>query len=123
MNIPHLFDYTEDSPSVIIPLPLVQLYNAAPKPTCAAALIALFEQYTIATNSHWVTKTLDEIRQDLLGLFGRQLVSKTIQWLVSHDYLHRQMARKDDFNRTYSYCLNVKKVRDALKQYPSGEVF
>ena len=67
----------------------------------------------------WIYKDYDELKVDLLGLFGRNKIIDNVQWLVLAGYLKRRTNPKYRWDKTLQYAVDVDCVQSRIDALPS----
>lgn len=65
----------------------------------------------------WVWKTLEQISEEMLGLFKVRKIGSEIKWLVDNKLLLRRNNPKYSWDRTYQYTVNVELVQSLLNEW------
>lgn len=71
-------------------------------------------------NSLWIYKDYDELKLDLLDLFGRNKIIENVQWLVLAGYLKRRTNPRYRWDKTLQYSVDVEFVQsriDGLREF------
>lgn len=104
---------------------------------CAAALLAVFEYWndvrlsqrkqerTKAKLDHeyvpdmglWVYKTIADLCEDIMGIYGESAVGKAVTVLIESGFVERKDNEQNPFDRTKMYRLNLGKLQSKVDEW------
>ena len=70
-------------------------------------------------DSLWIYKDYDELKTDLLDLFGRNKIIDNVQWLVLSGYLKRRNNPRYRWDKTLQYAVDIDLVQSQIDALPS----
>ena len=100
---------------------------------CAAVLLSTLEFWTMSiagraqlgeepdTRPLWIYRSVNELSDDLLGMFGRYSVQKGLNILLEKGFISRRNNPDVPYDRKYQYLLEIDKIQDAIDSYYSIE--
>ncbi len=69
--------------------------------------------------SLWIYKTYDELKIDLLDLFGRNKIIDNVQWLIAAGYLKCRTNPRYRWDKTLQYSVDIELVQTRINAAPS----
>jgi hypothetical protein len=69
-------------------------------------------------NGLWIYKDYDELKIDLMDLFGRNKIIDNVQWLVSAGYLKRRTNPRYRWDKTLQYLVDIDLVQSQIDALP-----
>lgn len=73
-------------------------------------------------NSLWIYKDYDELKLDLLDLFGRNKIIDNVQWLVMAGYLKRRTNPRYRWDKTLQYSVDIECVQHQIDALPKFKI-
>jgi hypothetical protein len=73
-------------------------------------------------NGLWIYKDYDELKLDLLDLFGRNKIIDNVQWLVAAGYLKRRTNPRYRWDKTLQYLVDIDLVQSQIDALPKFKI-
>ncbi len=111
----------EEEPCIKIWQSHLMICDSSRQPTCAAAILDLFERHSLAmidqnNTSGWVTLSYDDIYFELFETFWLNNIKHHVRWLVDRGYLERDDETDFDEFGTYAYRFVGETVADSINR-------
>jgi hypothetical protein len=132
---------------ITIRIDYMAICQESPDAACAATLLAYFEGWMNTKLKHksqakirnkidqdegkpatqdeslWVYMSQDELKKDLLGVFGDNKISLCLQWLRTANYLFCRENPDHRWDRKLQYMLNLELVQKLINEAASAGEF
>lgn len=70
--------------------------------------------------STWIYKNIQDLSDDIIGMFGETSISKSVVTLLEKGFIESKQNTTNPFDRTKMYRLNTARVQEAINSFDAG---
>ena len=109
-----------ETPLVILRADYLRICNGL---QCEAILLNVFEHWRNSVGEKWIYRTIDQLVEDMCGIYKYTRVKKAIKWLVDNHRIYQRHNPERKNDRTYQYWFNAEYVQALVDDFFPNRYF